>query len=146
MHEKSHKNEITNVNKSSLFCSTFVMFLIFWPLELRKQHGDSVFKHDFYIFSYIEQLRKIPKNFFDKFLLYHTSLREGLDFHKMGYKGRDTKKSRKWGWMPKKGGGRTDRGICEMKNCQKIYLKNVTLFLVRMILPFAQLVSLKYRN
>ena len=48
--------------------------------------------------------------------------------------------------MPKKGGGRTDRGICEVKNCQKIYLKNVTLFLVRMILPFAHLVSLKYRN
>ena len=30
------KNETKNVNKNSLFCSIFVIFLIFWPLELRK--------------------------------------------------------------------------------------------------------------
>ena len=35
-----------------------------------------VFKPDFYIFFYNEQLRKILKNFMDKFLLYDTSLNE----------------------------------------------------------------------
>ena len=30
------KDKIKNVNKSSLFCSIFVIFLIFWPLALRK--------------------------------------------------------------------------------------------------------------
>ena len=34
----------------------------------------SIFKPDFYIFSYKKQLRKILRNFNDKFLLYHTSL------------------------------------------------------------------------
>ena len=33
-----------------------------------------VFKPDFYIFSYNEQLGKIWRNFMDKFLSYHTSL------------------------------------------------------------------------
>ena len=47
------KNETKNVSKSSLFCSIFVIFLIFlvW--------WSPVFKTDFYIFSYNEQLRKI---------------------------------------------------------------------------------------
>ena len=44
--------------------------------------------------------------------------------------------------MPKKGDDLTERGICEMKNCQNIYLKTfATLFLVQMILPFAYLIS-----
>ena len=30
------KNETKNVNKNSLFCSIYVIFSIFWPLELRK--------------------------------------------------------------------------------------------------------------
>ena len=30
------KNETKNVNKNSLFCITFVIFLIFWPIELKK--------------------------------------------------------------------------------------------------------------
>ena len=34
-----------------------------------------VFKHDFYIFSYNEQLEKVQRNFMDKFLLYHTYLK-----------------------------------------------------------------------
>ena len=36
LREKRHKTETKNVNKSSLFCSIFVIFLIFWPLELKK--------------------------------------------------------------------------------------------------------------
>ena len=40
----------------------------------RTEHGDLVFKPDFDIFSYDEQLRKIQRNFIDKFLLSHTSL------------------------------------------------------------------------
>ena len=61
------KNETKNVNKNSLFCSIFVIFLIFlvW--------WSPVFKPDFYIFSYNEQLRKIERNFIEKFLLYHTT-------------------------------------------------------------------------
>ena len=38
-----------------------------------------VFKADFYIFFYNEQLRKIWRNLIDKFLLYHTSLRVSWD-------------------------------------------------------------------
>ena len=34
-----------------------------------------VFKTNIYTFSYNEQLRKIQRNFIDKFLLYHTSLK-----------------------------------------------------------------------
>ena len=34
--QKHHKNEAKNVNKNSFFCSIFVTFLIFWPLQLRK--------------------------------------------------------------------------------------------------------------
>ena len=36
LHKKRHKNETKNVNKISLFCSNYVIFFIFWPLELRK--------------------------------------------------------------------------------------------------------------
>ena len=36
-----------------------------------------LFKPDFYIFSYNEQLSNIYRNFMDKFLLYHTSLIDG---------------------------------------------------------------------
>ena len=36
LREKRHKNETKNVNKNSLFCSIFIIFLIFWPLELKK--------------------------------------------------------------------------------------------------------------
>ena len=44
-----------------------------WPQELRKYYDDShVFKPDFYIFSYNEQLRKIYWNFIDKFVLFYT--------------------------------------------------------------------------
>ena len=46
---KRHKNKTRNVSKNSLFCLIFVIFFIFSP----------VFKPDFYIFSYNEQLRKI---------------------------------------------------------------------------------------
>ena len=35
LREKRHTNETKNVNKKSLFCSFFVIFLIFWPLELK---------------------------------------------------------------------------------------------------------------
>ena len=56
LREKHHTNETKNVNKNSLFCSFFVIFLIFWPLELKKP---PVFKPDFYIFSFNEQLWKI---------------------------------------------------------------------------------------
>ena len=38
-----------------------------------------VFKPDFHIFPYNEQLRKISRNFIDKFLLCHTSLRQKLN-------------------------------------------------------------------
>ena len=31
-----HKNETKNVNKNSHFCSMYVIFFIFWPLEFRK--------------------------------------------------------------------------------------------------------------
>ena len=52
--------ETKNVNKNSLVCLIIVIFLFFWPLELRKKHGNPlVFKPDFYIFSYNEQLTKI---------------------------------------------------------------------------------------
>ena len=40
-----------------------------------------VFKPDFYIFSYKEQLRKIYRNFIGKFLSYHTSIRELINFY-----------------------------------------------------------------
>ena len=36
LRKKRHKNETKNVNKNSLFYSIFVIFLIFWPLELKK--------------------------------------------------------------------------------------------------------------
>ena len=36
LREKNDKNEAKNVNKNSLFCSIFVIFFIFWPLQLRK--------------------------------------------------------------------------------------------------------------
>ena len=36
LREKRYKNENKYVNKNSLFLSIFVIFLIFWPLELRK--------------------------------------------------------------------------------------------------------------
>ena len=36
LRKKRHKNETKNVNKNSLFCSIFVIFLIFRPLELKK--------------------------------------------------------------------------------------------------------------
>ena len=63
------------MNRNSLFRLIFVTFFIFWPLELRKWHGEPSFKPVFNIFSYNEQLSKILKSFTDKFLLYHTSLR-----------------------------------------------------------------------
>ena len=37
-----------------------------------------VFRPDFYIFSYNQQLRKMLRNFIDKFLFYHTSLRNSF--------------------------------------------------------------------
>ena len=52
MQEILHKIETKNANKNSIFCSIFVIFFIFWPLELRKYHGESVFKPDFYLFTY----------------------------------------------------------------------------------------------
>ena len=36
LREKRYKNETNNVNKNGLVCSIFVLFLIFWLLELRK--------------------------------------------------------------------------------------------------------------
>ena len=52
MQEILHKSENKNANKNSIFCSIFVIFFIFWPLELRKYHGESVFKPDFYLLTY----------------------------------------------------------------------------------------------
>ena len=46
-----------------------------------------VFKPVFYIFSYNEQLRKILKNFMDKFLLYHTSLSILFEISNKSYQG-----------------------------------------------------------
>ena len=36
LREKRHKNETRNVNKNSLFCLIFVIFLNFWAPELKK--------------------------------------------------------------------------------------------------------------
>ena len=38
--KKLHKNETKTGNKISHFCKIFVIFLIFWPLELAKYHSD----------------------------------------------------------------------------------------------------------
>ena len=52
------KNETKNANKNNLVCSIFAIFLIFWTLELKKlPWWLPVFKPDFQIFPYNEQLR-----------------------------------------------------------------------------------------
>ena len=76
LREKRHKkwNQECKQKQSLLFnfCNIFDLLtsrtqkIAWWP---------PVFKPDFYIFSFNEQLRKILKSFIDKFLLYHTSLR-----------------------------------------------------------------------
>ena len=53
------KNETKNANKNSLFCSIFVIYLIFWPLELRKQHGDPLYLDP--IFTYVPLMNKPVK-------------------------------------------------------------------------------------
>ena len=72
MHEKHYKkpNQECKQTQSLLlnFCNIFDLMIS------RTEHGDLVFKPDFDIFSYDEQLRKIQRNFIDKFLLSHTSL------------------------------------------------------------------------
>ena len=53
-------------------------FYVFDLLTSRTQKiawPPTVFKPDFHIFPYNEQLRKIWRNFIHRFLLYHTSLR-----------------------------------------------------------------------
>ena len=57
--EKRHKNETKNVKKNSLVCSIFVIFLIFWPLELRKQYGDPQFLN--LIFKYFRIMKNSGK-------------------------------------------------------------------------------------
>ena len=74
MYGKRHKkwNQECKQKPSLLFnfCNIFNLLtsrtekIAWWP----------DFKPDFYIFSFNEQLRKIYRNFIDKFLLYHTSL------------------------------------------------------------------------
>ena len=75
---KAIKNDSKNVNKNSLsftFCSIFYLLtfstekIARWPL---------VFKTDFYIIFYNDQLMKILRNFIDKFLLYHTSFKNNF--------------------------------------------------------------------
>ena len=75
LREKSHNkwNQECKQKQSLLFnfCNIFDLLtsraqkIAWWPC---------VFKSDFYIFSYNEKLRKIYRNFIDKFLSYHTSL------------------------------------------------------------------------
>ena len=75
LREKRHKKwSQEHKQKQSLlfsFCNIFDLLIsrtakiAWWP---------PVFKSDFYIFSYNEQLRKIWRNFMGKSLLYHTSL------------------------------------------------------------------------
>ena len=72
------KNESKNVNKNSVFCSIFVIFFTFWPEKIA--WWTPVLKHYFYIFYYNEPLRKIYRNFIDKFLFYHTSLKQLVRF------------------------------------------------------------------
>ena len=75
---KAIKNDSKNVNKNSLsftFCSIFYLLtfstekIARWPL---------VFKTDFYVIFYNDQLMKILRNFIDKFLLYHTSFKNNF--------------------------------------------------------------------
>ena len=68
-----------NVNKKQSLLFSFCN--IFDLLTSRTQKiawWAPVFKPDFYIFPYNEQLRKIERKFIDKFLLYHTSLTMSL--------------------------------------------------------------------
>ena len=77
LREKRHKkwNQECKQKLSLLFnfCNIFYLStsrtqkIAWWP---------PVFKPDSYIFPYNEQLRKILRNFIDKFLLYHTSLKD----------------------------------------------------------------------
>ena len=76
LREKRHKkwNQECKQKQSLLFnfCN------IFDPLTSRTQKiawSPPVFKPDFYIFFYNEQLRKIYRNFIYKFSLYHTFLK-----------------------------------------------------------------------
>ena len=60
LREKHHKNETKNANKNSLFCFNFCD--IFHLLTSRTQkiaRWPHVFKPDFYIFSFNQQLKKI---------------------------------------------------------------------------------------
>ena len=50
----------------------FSCFYLFFPCDISMT--PIVFKPGFYIFSYNKQLRKIIRNFINKFLLFHTSL------------------------------------------------------------------------
>ena len=73
--EKRHKKWSQECKQKQsllfIFCNIFDLLIsrtekiAWWP---------PVFKSDFYIFSYNEQLRKIYRNFISTFLLYHTSL------------------------------------------------------------------------
>ena len=53
------KNETKNVNKNSLFYLIFVIFLIFWPLELKMYHGDPVFWN--LIFTYFPTMNNFKE-------------------------------------------------------------------------------------
>ena len=48
--KKRHKKWNQELNKNSLFCSIYAISFIFWPLELRKKHGDPLFLN--LIFTY----------------------------------------------------------------------------------------------
>ena len=57
------KNETKNAIKNSLICSNFVIFLIFWHLELRKLHREPLFLN--LIFPYFPiMINKFHQNFF----------------------------------------------------------------------------------
>ena len=70
----SKQNQVCKQKRSLLFkfCNIFDLLtfrtekIVWWT---------PIFKPDFYIFSYNKQLKIIYRNFIDKFLLYHTSLR-----------------------------------------------------------------------
>ena len=73
--EKRHKQRSQKCKQKQSLLFNFSNILVLLITRTKKiAWRPPVFKPKFYIFSYIEQLRKIWRNFIDKFLLYHTSL------------------------------------------------------------------------
>ena len=67
------KAQTTSMNQNFIIrYQNFSCCYLFFPCDISMMA--IVFKPGFYIFSYNKQLRKILRNFINKFLLFHTSL------------------------------------------------------------------------